>query len=95
MHIDDAADLVTTDMLLLARSRPDDDAAVLMLQTFKRALEPLKKLGPQLRALLIYVAWPMCPLSDQDQRQFETDTEKEIMGQDYDSAIWASLTNVS
>ncbi|KAH7129021.1 hypothetical protein EDB81DRAFT_906816 [Dactylonectria macrodidyma] len=77
-----------TDWLVRARSRPDDVAEMEMWKTYKRVLRPLKRLGPQLRALLIYAPWPICPLEGEDPFAFEEELEQEIMGQEYDSWEW-------
>ncbi|CAG9981496.1 unnamed protein product [Clonostachys byssicola] len=70
------------------RARIYGDAKVeeAMLDAYKRILGPLKRLGPGLRALVIYVSWPLCYLSREKRKADETMLERMIMGQEYDSA---------
>ncbi|KAH7140324.1 hypothetical protein B0J13DRAFT_676689 [Dactylonectria estremocensis] len=74
-----------TALLLQARLRQDLDTEEEMMETYERVLAPLKRLGPKLCDLFIYVAWPMYPLLGDNPFAFETGLEKEIMGQGYES----------
>ncbi|KAI9698302.1 MAG: hypothetical protein M1820_007572 [Bogoriella megaspora] len=56
----------------------------LMRETYRRALEPLKALRG-LKALLVYVAWPICRGSEVDRLSDEEALEKMVMGPNYDS----------
>uniref|UniRef100_A0A8H7K3G4 Uncharacterized protein n=1 Tax=Bionectria ochroleuca TaxID=29856 RepID=A0A8H7K3G4_BIOOC len=69
-----------------ARIHGDAKAEKAMLDAYKRILGPMKRLGPELRALLIYVSWPLCDLSREQRKADERMLERMIMGQEYDSA---------
>lgn len=73
---------------MLARRTRDAPLEKSMLETYTRVLTPLKILGPELRALLVYVAWPLCPDADGDRKADEKMLERMIMGEGYDSAKW-------
>ncbi|CAH0057354.1 unnamed protein product [Clonostachys solani] len=69
-----------------ARIHGDVKAEKAMLDAYKRILSPLKRPGPQLRALLVYVSWPLCGLAKERRKADERMLERMIMGQEYDSA---------
>ncbi|KAF3771104.1 hypothetical protein M406DRAFT_326504 [Cryphonectria parasitica EP155] len=71
-----------------ARRRRDETLEGVMLDTYRRILEPLQKLAPGLRALLIYVAWPLCRTAQGQRKADEAMLERMIMGEGYDSAKW-------
>lgn len=73
---------------MLARRTRDAPLEESMLETYTRVLTPLKALGPELRALLVYVAWPLCRGADGDRKADEKMLERMIMGEEYDSAKW-------
>lgn len=61
-----------------------------MRDTYMRIIEPLKMLGSELGALLVYVAWPVCESEDghRDRKVDERMLEKMVMGEKYESAKW-------
>lgn len=71
-----------------ARRRRDEKLEGAMLDTYQRILEPLQKLGPGLRALLVYVAWPLCRTAQGQRKVDEGMLERMIMGEGYDSTKW-------
>lgn len=73
---------------VLARRTRDALMEESMLETYTRVLTPLKTLGPELRALLVYVAWPLCRGADEDRKADERMLERMIMGEEYDSTKW-------
>lgn len=73
---------------VLARRTRDALMEEAMLETYTRVLTPLKTLGPELRALLVYVAWPLCRGADEDRKADERMLERMIMGEEYDSTKW-------
>lgn len=73
---------------MVARRKRDAMMEEAMLETYTRVLTPLKTLGPGLRALLVYVAWPLSRGADEDRKADERMLERMIMGEEYDSAKW-------
>lgn len=73
---------------MVARRRRYATMEKAMLETYTRVLTPLKTLGPELRALLVYVAWPLYRGADGDRKADERMLERMIMGEVYDSAKW-------
>lgn len=76
-----------------ARKRRDAMLETAMLDTYRRVIEPLERLRPGLRALLVYVAWPLCKNAHEDRKANEKMLEEMIMGEGYDSAQWGKRDN--
>ncbi|KAJ4389596.1 hypothetical protein N0V93_007067 [Gnomoniopsis smithogilvyi] len=73
---------------MLARRTRDPTLEKNMLAAYRRILAPMKILGPELRALLVYVAWPLCKDAHGERKADEKMLGRMIMGGDYDSAKW-------
>lgn len=73
---------------MVARRRRDTMMEGFMLKLYTRVLTPLKTLGPELRALLVYISWPLCPGAEGDRKANEEMLERMIMGEQYDSTKW-------
>ncbi|CAH0043333.1 unnamed protein product [Clonostachys solani] len=57
-----------------------------ILNTYKRMLEPLKKLDCKLLSLQVYLSWSLLDIGHEERKGYERSLEKMIMGDEYDSA---------
>ncbi|KAL1871625.1 hypothetical protein Daus18300_004625 [Diaporthe australafricana] len=71
-----------------ARTRPAPGLEGEMSHAYHRMLDPLKKLGPRLRSLLVFVAWPLGGSRHEERKLIERGLERMVMGESYDSAEW-------
>lgn len=71
-----------------ARRQRDEELEGTILDTYRRILEPLQKLRSGLRALLIYVAWPLRRTAQRRRKVDEAMLERIVMGEGYYSAKW-------
>lgn len=64
----------------------DESMKEAIFNTYKRILEPLKKLGYKLLSLQVYISWSLLDIGHEERKGYERSLEKMIMGDEYDSA---------
>jgi hypothetical protein len=70
------------------RRRKDESMEKAMFNTYKRILEPLKKLGYKLPSLQVYLPWSTIESVHEERKKHERSLERMIMGDKYDAAKW-------
>ncbi|CAG9996464.1 unnamed protein product [Clonostachys byssicola] len=68
--------------------RRDESMEKTMFNTYKRMLEPLKKLGCKLLSMQVYFPWAPVESVLKQRKEYEQALEQMIMGDKYDSAKW-------